>query len=158
MYLDTALEFGPGQNLRETLAICFSADIGLGVQTLVEVAGGAVLDRFAGEIGPEITQHSLQVGPGLHISATRFVGYLTHGCEPNCRLDMEHFELIALRDIQAGELLTIDYAATEDRLHLQFPCRCGAADCRRWIIGRLDRVTAAGRRYLAALGQAIGCA
>src|SRR5690606_33754662 len=112
---------------------------------------GAVLDRFTGEIGPEITQHSLQVAPGLHISATRFVGYLTHGCAPNCRLDMNRFELVALRDVEAGELLTIDYAATEDRLHLQFACQCGAADCRSWITGRLDAVNAAGRHYLAAL-------
>lgn len=135
--------------------ICFSEDIGFGVQTLTDFAEGAVFDRFTGEIGPEITQHSLQVGHGLHISATRFIGYLSHGCAPNCRLDMDRFELIALRDIAAGELLTIDYAATEDRLHVQFACRCAASDCRRWITGRQDPVNAAGQRYLTALSEAM---
>src|SRR3546814_12336188 len=61
----------------------------------------------------------LQVRPGLHISGTHFIGYLSHGCDPNCRLDMERFELVARRDIAPGETLTVDYAATEDVLFRQ---------------------------------------
>lgn len=149
MFVDSRLEFVPGREADDRLAICRSDEFGLGVQALVDAPQGAVLDRFTGEFGPEITQHSLQVRPGVHISKTRFIGYLTHGCEPNCRLDMDRFELVALRDIAAGELLTVDYAETEDVLHVQFPCYCGAASCRGWITGRLDTVNPVGLAHLA---------
>lgn len=151
MYLQPAPGFVASSNPGDQLAVCFSDEIGLGVQALVDFAAGDVLDRFTGAIGAEITQHSLQVAPDRHISETRFIGYLTHGCDPNSRLDMARFELIARRDIAVGELLTIDYAATEDVLHVQFACRCGAGGCRRWITGRADAVNADGRRHLAAL-------
>jgi hypothetical protein len=39
--------------------------------------------------------------------------------------------LEALRDIEPGEQLTIDYAWPEDRA---IPCLCGSANCRGWII------------------------
>jgi hypothetical protein len=151
MLLESRLEFAADTAAGDTLAICFSQTIGLGVKTLAAAGEGAVLDRFTGTVGPEITQHSLQVKPGLHISNTRFVGYLSHSCDPNCRLDMTRFELVACRDIAAGELLTIDYAATEDVLHVQFACHCGADCCRDWITGRHDPVNAAGAAYLATL-------
>lgn len=147
------LESAPGSNgsdADDILALCVTDELGLGVELLKAVTLGTVLDIFAGDISAQITQHSLQVSPGRHISGTRFVGYLSHGCEPNCRLDMDSFELVALRNIDAGELLTIDYAATEDRLHVQFPCHCGAKSCRNWIAGRLEGANAEGLGYLAA--------
>lgn len=151
MFVDSRLEFVTGREANDRLAICRSDEFGLGVQALIDAPKGAVLDRFTGVIGPEVTQHSLQVSPGVHISQTRFIGYLTHGCAPNCRLDMLRFELVALRDIAAGELLTIDYAETEDVLHVQFPCYCGADECRRWITGRLDAIDPVGLAHIAML-------
>src|SRR5262245_56433231 len=109
MFLESATGLGKRPDATDMLAICFSEQIGLGVQALVAAPGGTVLDHFSGEVGPEITQHSLQIRPGQHISGTRFIGYLSHGCDPNCRLDMERFQLVTLRDVDAGELLTIDY-------------------------------------------------
>lgn len=131
------------------IAVCRDDEIGLCVRALRDCAPGCVIERFDGQIGPAVSQHSLQVRPGLHISGTRHIGFLSHGCDPNCRLDMERFELVALRPIRAGEMLTIDYAATEDRLHVQFACACGAPACRRWITGRGEAVNAVGQRFLA---------
>ena len=136
----------------DLLAIDRDAVIGLCVRALRDCPAGTILDRFAGEIGPQVSQHSLQVRNGQHISNTRFIGYLSHGCDPNSRLDMAGFELVALRPIAADERVTIDYAATEDRLHIQFACSCGAPDCRGWITGRSDPVSETGRQHLAALG------
>lgn len=140
MFFDSAEEFAPGVEANDSLMICRSSAIGLGVQAMRDFAADAVLDRFTGKLGAEITQHSLQVRPGLHITETRFIGFLSHGCAPNCRLDMDSFLLIALRDIAAGELLTIDYAATEDVLHTGFACQCQAETCRKWIVGRNDAI------------------
>jgi hypothetical protein len=136
----------------ETLRICRpDPALGLGVETTVGRAKGEVLHVFTGEIGPEMNQHSLQVDETNHISDTEFIGYLSHACDPNCRLDMKAFELTALKDIAADALLTIDYAATEDRLFKQFACHCGAAQCRRWITGRAERPNVEGQAYLKSL-------
>lgn len=138
MFIETGVRFfGEGAEA-DRLALCTSGNFGLCVRALVPFSAGDVLDRFMGHISPELTQHSLQVSPGLHISGTRFIGFLSHGCDPNCRLDMVRFELVAQRDIACGELLTIDYAATEDELYTHFACDCGAANCREWITGRAE--------------------
>lgn len=136
----------------EGLRLCRPDDArGLGVETTTARRRGEVLHVFTGEIGPEVSQHSLQVDDSRHIADTEFIGYLSHACDPNCRLDMKAFELTALKDIGAGELLTIDYAATEDRLFRQFACHCGAPQCRRWITGRLERPNVEGQAYLKSL-------
>ena len=124
---------------------------GMGVRNLVARQAGEVIHRFSGVIGPELKQHTLQVSPGRHISETQVVGFLSHSCDPDCRLDMDAFELVALRDITAGDLLTIDYAATEDVLFRQFACHCGAANCRHWITGRAEGPDEDGQLYLASL-------
>lgn len=137
------------------LAVCDTdSPHGLGVRTVRPRREGEVIHRFTGEIGSELRQHSLQVAPGLHIAGTRFIGYLSHSCDPNGALDMDLFELVALKDTPAGELLTIDYAATEDTLYRQFECHCGASRCRRWITGRAEEVNAEGRAWLAGEGAA----
>jgi hypothetical protein len=124
---------------------------GMGVRTLVPRRAGEVIHRFTGKVGPELKQHTLQVSPGLHISETEVIGYLSHSCDPDCRLDMERSELLAVRDIAADEMLTIDYAQTEDVLYRQFACHCGAANCRHWITGRLEGPDEDGQIYLESL-------
>jgi hypothetical protein len=123
----------------------------LGVRTLIPRGRGEVIHRFTGVVTPELKQHTLQVSPGLHISETKVIGFLSHSCEPDCRLDMARSEMLALRDIRAGDLLTIDYAETEDVLFRQFACHCGAKTCRHWITGRLEAPNAEGQAYLARL-------
>ena len=130
-----------------------SSEHGLGVKTLVARQAGDVVHHFTGLITPELRLHSLQVTDTLHIADTKYIGFLSHACDPNCRLDMSRFELQALRDIDAGGLLTIDYAATEDVLYRQFACQCGAPTCRRWITGRAENANAEGRAYLAQLDE-----
>lgn len=59
--------------------------------------------------------------------------FINHSCAPNTfmRRTRERAEFYALRDIRAGEELTVDY---EDSHHEgQLRCRCGAARCRGWI-------------------------
>ncbi|MEM8678035.1 MAG: SET domain-containing protein-lysine N-methyltransferase [Planctomycetota bacterium] len=69
--------------------------------------------------------------------------YLNHSCEPNCEfihsddddvadiLEARRLYIIALRDIEAGEQLTIDYGwAAPSAIR----CLCGAPNCRGWIV------------------------
>ena len=120
---------------------------GLGVRARHSFAPGAIVHRFAGVVGDHICQHSLQVDAERHISGTRFIGYLSHGCDPNAGLDMTTYTLVARRDIALGDVVTIDYAETEDRLHRQFACQCGATCCRGWITGRNEEPDEKGKAW-----------
>lgn len=59
--------------------------------------------------------------------------YINHSCEPNTfmRCTPRRAEFYALRDIRAGEELTVDYGDSHHDGKL--PCRCGAARCRGYI-------------------------
>ena len=78
--------------------------------------------------------------------------FLNHNCDPNCEFDFlpepgqeeegstqTILYLIALRNIFAGEQLTIEYnwPATS-----AIPCECGASNCRGWVVcpWELDQV------------------
>lgn len=56
--------------------------------------------------------------------------FTNHSCQPNARLciDNGRVEFFALRVIEPGEELTVDYGETHHEGTL--PCRCGAAGCR----------------------------
>jgi hypothetical protein len=73
--------------------------------------------------------------------------FLNHSCSPNCRFqwydvtsDREptprrRVFVLALRAIASGEQLTIDYRWP---IAMAIPCRCGAADCRGWVVDRTE--------------------
>ncbi|HKO95857.1 MAG TPA: SET domain-containing protein-lysine N-methyltransferase [Pyrinomonadaceae bacterium] len=59
--------------------------------------------------------------------------YINHSCEPNAfmKIQNDHILFIALRDIEPGEEITIDYETT---LHSNKKrCSCGAPSCRKTI-------------------------
>jgi hypothetical protein len=125
--------------------------VGMGVKSKLRFERGSLVAHFTGQLSNKVLQHTLQVSPDTHLHDPWFVGLLTHSCAPNCVLDMQRLEIVALADIEPGELLTIDYAATEDVLHRQFACGCGASACRKWITGRHEAVDDMGRAYLEGL-------
>ena len=125
--------------------------VGRGVRAKIPFERGVRVAKFAGVLSNTVFQHSLQVSPQTHLHDPYFVGMLSHSCAPNCVLDMQRLEILALVDIAPDELLTIDYAVTEDSLYRQFPCNCGSSHCRRWITGRREAINAAGKAYLAGL-------
>jgi SET domain-containing protein len=62
--------------------------------------------------------------------------YINHSCEPNAYMKIlyDHILFIALRDIEPGEEITIDYEST---LHSNKKrCICGAPSCR----GTINRI------------------
>jgi uncharacterized protein len=56
--------------------------------------------------------------------------FTNHSCRPNARLciDYGRVEFYALREIEPGEELTVDYGETHHKGTLA--CRCGAEGCR----------------------------
>lgn len=99
---------------------------------------GEVIAHMTGEVINEIRQHTLQISPDKHLYDPFFSGYFLHSCAPNISLDMNNLTVTALQDIPANSYLYMDYAETEDYLFKQFPCSCGASNCRGWITGKKE--------------------
>ncbi|MFJ2714174.1 lysine methyltransferase [Pseudomonas sp. NPDC087346] len=104
--------------------------------------------RISGQLLPYRCRQTRQLLAGIHIYDPRFCGLLEHSCDPNVFLDMSELWLWALRDIQKGERLNMDLAATEDKLQQQFACGCGSSRCRGWITGYDEPPNTEGQRFL----------
>jgi len=114
--------------------------LGLGVYATQPLAPGQLILEGRGEPVPSRTRHSIQIDENLHIIVDSPIQLLNHSCDPNCGLlvprGAEHLEVHALRRIEPGEELTIDYATFErEILFMEPPCLCNAASCRGEIIG-----------------------
>jgi hypothetical protein len=53
---------------------------------------------------------------------------------------MENLLVYAIKPIQSGDYLYMDYAQTEDVLYKQFECSCASSNCRGWITGSKEQV------------------
>ena len=56
-----------------------------------------------------------------------------HSCDPSCTYD--GLNVVALRDIEAGAELTLDYADFCSETSAEFTCQCGAKNCRGIVRG-----------------------
>lgn len=108
---------------------------------VVAVKGGHIVRTATLRSLPERLQNSdVQITDDLHLVALRDDEYesvmlfLNHSCEPNVGFG-GNVVLVAMRDIQAGEELTTDYAMFDD-YEGSMECHCGRSMCRRRIDGR----------------------
>lgn len=114
-------------------SVCAARAVEAG-QLLLQAWGERVLARG---------RHSIQVDHDMHILCPAPTQYLNHSCDPNCGLlirpEEEKLELRALRAIEEGEELTVDYATFEYEISfMPERCLCGAAICRGYITGYKD--------------------
>lgn len=117
--------------------------------------GERVLE-VTGELMKTRTIYTIQIDRDLHIEPHEPTKYLNHSCEPNLGVKMNRAGLpdfYALRDIDAGEHLTFDYAMTEyvltemeqNQERVQFAC--GAATCRGYLGSYRELSPDVKRRY-----------
>jgi SET domain-containing protein len=107
---------------------------------IVCIKGGYVFNREAlrqvtKELGPAEIQiaEDLFIGPLNEQEREGSMVFSNHSCEPNIGVRGQ-IVFVALRDIEAGEELTHDWATTDDDDY-EMECRCGAASCRKVITG-----------------------
>lgn len=78
----------------------------------------------------------LQIGPFSYINLDTFSNKFNHSCDPNCAI-IHDTDLVARRDIMAGEELTFDYSLTVRRSFYSWmwhmKCECGSERCRHRI-------------------------
>ena len=108
---------------------------------IVCIKGGFIFNRQTLE---EVTK---TLGPAeIQIAEDFFIGPLNtqeregsmifsnHSCEPNIGVQGQ-IVFVAMRDIEAGEELTHDWATTDNDTY-EMECKCGASTCRKVITGQ----------------------
>jgi hypothetical protein len=102
------------------------------------VAANTRLFTLTGRETATPTRYSVQVGAALHLDQDcardeadvvrrYFWRYMDHDCEPTTMI--REREVIALRDIAAGDGVTFDYNTTEYDMAEPFDCHCGSDRC-----------------------------
>ncbi|HEY0100718.1 MAG TPA: SET domain-containing protein-lysine N-methyltransferase [Pyrinomonadaceae bacterium] len=108
---------------------------------IVAVKGGHIFDRRTlREVEGVLGAAEIQIGEDLFIGALTqneregCMIFSNHSCEPNIGVRGQ-IVFVAMRDIEAGEELTHDWATTDDDTY-RLECRCGAQSCRKIITGQ----------------------
>lgn len=130
---------------------------GLGVFVDTTIQSGFAVGQVHGEVKPiDFRSHYCVDFAGSVLEPVAPYRFLNHSCEPNCEFVEWEIEdqleialseasqpksvfelwLHALRDIQKGEELTIDYGWS---WQFAIPCKCGSSQCRGWIC-KLDEL------------------
>jgi hypothetical protein len=122
---------------------------GMGVHAIEAIAGGEVVAVKGGHIVdgatvaglPEaIRDSAFQIAEDLFLAAlTRdehdgVMMRVNHSCEPNAGLG-GNVLLVSMRDIAAGEEITLDYALFLTDPDFAMACHCGAGACRGTVTG-----------------------
>jgi hypothetical protein len=76
--------------------------------------------------------HSLQIGPEEYMMCEIPFLYSNHSCDPNGGLNGK-LQMVALRDIQAGEEICWDYSTWMMERHWEMKCYCGSPQCRQVV-------------------------
>jgi uncharacterized protein len=108
---------------------------------IICIKGGSVFNRqtlrtVQASLGPAEIQiaEDLFIGPLNHEEREGSMIFSNHSCQPNIGVKGQ-IVFVAMRDIQAGEELTHDWAMTDDDDY-EMECNCGASNCRTLITGK----------------------
>jgi uncharacterized protein len=118
----------------------------------IAVFGGHVVTFDVFDTLSEACQHySYQIADDLiyaylDVAELGEIDCFNHSCAPNAGF-RGHIELVALRDIAAGEEVTFDYATCLTASFGDMDCLCGAANCRSRVTGEDWKLTELQERY-----------
>lgn len=113
----------------------------IGKGEIVCIKGGSIFNRrtlqeVTKTLGPAETQiaEDFFIGPLNEQEREGSMIFSNHSCEPNIGVQGQ-IVFVALRDIEAGEELTHDWATT-DYDNYEMECKCRAKTCRKVITGQ----------------------
>ncbi len=142
---------------------------GKGVFALQDLAEGETLIEYVGEVisWPEaLRRHPHDPGDPnhtfyFHIDEDHVIDakvggnssrWINHSCQPNCEADEDGGRVFikALRNIKAGDELFYDYGLIIDarytkKLLAEYPCWCGAKNCRGTLLAPKDKAVKPGK-------------
>ncbi len=119
---------------------------GKGIFAIEHINKGEVIASFDGEIygwdddrwTDELYDHVIQFEERKWRDSNGIARWINHSCEPNCGIK-NLFDVVAMRDIEAGEEITWDYEMTEKNPWWRMNCKCGTKSC-RMVIGNYDNM------------------
>lgn len=130
---------------------------GRGVFAAKRIRKEAVIGGVTGRVidDPDYTSdYCIDLGGSLSLEPGAPFRYLNHSCDPNCELyiledgsgdwngSVPQVLVAALRNIQPGVELTIDYSWPADGA---VPCACQSPRCRGWIVAADELAELRGR-------------
>lgn len=120
---------------------------------IVCVKGGHIFQRsrlreVAASLGPAEIQiaDDLFIGPLSDEEREGSMILSNHSCDPNIGVQGQ-IVFVAMRDIDAGEELTHDWATTDDDTY-EMECHCNAVNCRKVLTGQDWRKPELQEKYL----------
>ena len=78
----------------------------------------AIADRF-----------TIQCAADRHVVVAEPFAFLNHSCDPNCQVDVQALQIVAIRAIKPAEELSFFYPSTEWDMASGFHCWCGSTRC-----------------------------
>ena len=124
--------------------------LGQGVFAERWFALAAIVGEVDGEVIDDIdygSRYCMDMGDSRCLEPSPPFRYMNHSCAPNCMLQWHDIDqpdgspprrrmfVLAIRRIARGEELSINYCWPA---HMAIRCRCGAENCRAWIVCRRD--------------------
>jgi hypothetical protein len=107
---------------------------------VVAVKGGHIVDTATVRaLPPHLQETDIQIAENLHLVALdddefdSVMLFINHSCDANVGV-AGNVVLVAMRDVAAGEELTLDYCLF-DSVPGSMECRCGSARCREVVTG-----------------------
>ena len=82
-------------------------------------------------------------------------GTLNHSCDPSLAWAPDAAGLVAFRDMDAGEELTVDYATASTDPDLLVRCHCETYRCRQLVTGDDWRIPQLQQRYAGHLAREV---
>lgn len=115
-------------------------DVGLGVFASRDIRAGEVILKIWGPIidfaetkrrGPRECM-AIQIGHDRYIDTQAPAVFVNHSCDPNAGIRNDE-NMVALRNIAAGEEVRFDYSTTMEEQSFTMQCLCGLPECRHVI-------------------------
>ncbi|MSR58928.1 MAG: SET domain-containing protein [Planctomycetaceae bacterium] len=128
-------------------------DVGRGLFAAEPLPAGVEILRLTGSLLSlnDVRSRGAQAANALQIGVDRYLNLeepgrlVNHSCEPNAGVK-DDTQLVALREIAAGEEIRFDYSTTISD-GWTMPCRCGASGCRGLVVAFQLLPTALRQRY-----------
>jgi hypothetical protein len=122
-----------------TTTVRDSSISGKGLFSVEPVLAGTTLFEISGTTTAIRSSWSFQIDFHRHIESASIARYMNHSCDPSCGLHTTPGEIllvVALKDLDMNEEVTIDYATFEyERPAGPISCACGSAQCRGVLTG-----------------------
>lgn len=109
---------------------------------IVAIKGGAIFIKEEWEeLEKKLGAAEIQIDDNFFIAPSSIeeresnMIYTNHSCNPNIGIQGQ-IVFVAMRNIEAGEELTHDWATTDNLDNFEMDCNCGVKNCRGKITGK----------------------